>query len=143
MAFRYQAINPKGKTVCDTVEAPSLQEAIDALRGKGLFVTKLEVDTGAGAQSGPSGAPVKAHGKLKDVLFFTQQMAMLIRSGARVVQGLEAIESQTVRPGWRRVLESIRTDVEEGRPLSIALGQFPRLFTPVYVNMVAAGEASG
>ncbi len=142
MAFRYQAIDAKGATVSSTVEATSLQHAAELLREKGMFVTRLD------AEDQPGEIPVLRHdvkpgGKLKDVIFFTQQMSMLLRSGARVVQAIDAIESQTMRPRWRKVLQSIRIDVEEGRPLSVALGQFPRLFPAVYANMVAAGEASG
>ncbi len=142
MAFRYQAIDTQGHTVSDAVEAASFHEAAELLRGQGLFVTRLEAGEPQ-EQAAPRRRQVKPGGKLKDVLFFTQQMAMLIRSGARVVQALEAIESQTARACWRAVVASVRTDVEEGRPLSTALSAFPRLFPAVYVNMVAAGEASG
>lgn len=146
MPFAYEAIDTRGLTVHNTVEASSLQQAAEMLRDKGLFVTRLEPTTGS--TSATTDTPVthkrsRPGGRLKDVIFFTQQMSMLIRSGARVVQGIEVVESQTTRPRWREVLRAIRIDVEEGRPLSTALAQFPRLFAPVYVNIVAAGEASG
>lgn len=144
MPFRYQAIDAQGKTVTDVIDAPSLREAGDLLRERRLFVTRLTAteepvpDTPAG-----SAAEVKAGGKLKEVVFFTQQMSMLIRSGARVVQALEAVQSQCQRAAWRKVVSEIRSEVEAGRPLSTALARFPKQFTAVYVNMVSAGEASG
>ena len=144
MPFRYQAIDAQGRTVTDVIDAPSLREAGDLLRERRLFVTRLvATDEAVSQTSGGTTTEVKAGGKLKDIVFFTQQMSMLIRSGARVVQALNAVESQCQRPGWRKVVTEIRTDVEAGRPLSTALAKFPRQFSAVYVNMISAGEASG
>lgn len=144
MAFRYQAIDAAGKNVSDVVDAGSAREAADILRDRRLFVTKLEpTDEAAPDPTTGLAADLQAYGKLKEVVFFTQQMSMLIRSGARVVQALAAVEIQCQRPAWRKVVSTIRADVEQGRPFSTALGRFPNEFTAVYVNMVAAGEASG
>ncbi len=142
MAFRYQAINPSGQTVADMIEASSTQHAAELLRERGLFVTRIDSAESMAAEAA-SGRRVKPGGKLRDVIFFTQQMSMLIRSGARVVQAMEAIEEQTHRPRWRAVVHALREDVEEGRTMSAALSRFPKLFSPVFVNMVMAGEASG
>lgn len=146
MAFRYQAIDAQGRTVSDVVDAPSVREAADLLREKRLFVTRIDPTDEAASSAAVSGSPAadtRANGKLREIVFFTQQMSMLIRSGARVVQAMEAVEVQCQRPAWRNVVGTVRLDVEQGRPLSQALARFPKLFTPVYVNMVAAGEASG
>lgn len=144
MPYRYQAIDAQGRTVTDVIDAPSLREAGDLLRERRLFVTRLD-ETGDAAGESPVGADarIKANGKLKEIVFFTQQMSMLIRSGARMMQALAAVETQCQRPGWRKIVASVRREVEEGRPLSTALARFPREFTSVYVNMVSAGEASG
>ncbi|GMV98268.1 MAG: type II secretion system F family protein [Phycisphaerae bacterium] len=144
MPFRYQAIDAQGRNVTDVIEAASAREAADLLRDRRLFVTRLDPTDQAPAEAAAGAAgETQADGKLKEVVFFTQQMSMLIRSGARVVQALSAVEIQCQRPAWRKVVATIRMDVEEGRPFSTALARFPRQFSPVYVNMVAAGEASG
>lgn len=144
MSFRYHAINSAGQAEVDTISAASPREAADLLRERGLFVTQIDaVADGDVDSGGTSTGGTKAGGRLGDVIFFTQQMSMLIRSGAQVVQALEAIEEQTQRPAWREVIRTVRLEVEEGRPLSEALGHFPRLFTGVYTSMIAAGEASG
>ena len=144
MAFRYQAIDSVGQTVADTVHANSPREAADLLRERGLFVTQIDpVQDGTADFAAAPADNVKAGGRLRDVLLFSQQMSMLIRAGSRVVQALEAIEEQSSRAAWRAVVRTIRQDVEEGRPLSEALSRFPTQFTAVYTNMVAAGEASG
>jgi type II secretory pathway component PulF len=128
----------------DVIEARSSSEAADILRERGLFVTQIDqVEDDSYHISLPSGKDPQSGVKTQDIVFFTQQMSMLIRSGARVVQALEAIEEQCQRAAWRRVVHLIRMDVEEGKPLSKALGQFSRLFPGVFTNMIAAGEASG
>lgn len=143
MPFRYQAIDPQGKTVTDVIDATSAREAADLLRDRRLFVTQLTETSEAATTVAPGTTEGKADGKLKEVVFFTQQLSMLIRSGARVTQALTVMENQCQRPAWRRVVSSVRSEVEAGRPLSTALARFPKLFTPVYVNMISAGEASG
>lgn len=144
MAFRYQAIDASGNTLADVVNAASLDEAAGILRERGLLVTSLdraaEQETG-GAES--AGGPVGKGARFKDVLLFTQQMSMLLRSGAQVVGALEAVEEQTSRLQWKRVVRHIRSEVQNGHSISTAMSRFPDLFRGVYVSMVAAGEASG
>ena len=144
MAFCYHAIDAGGQTVVDEVDAGSREQAVELLRNRGLFVTSLEPTRGDDHPGGRSGSAAAGRkGKFRDVFLFTQQMSMLLRSGARVVEALEAVRSQHCRRAWAGVLASIYGDVEEGRPLSVALSRFPRLFPGVFVSMVTAGEASG
>jgi len=129
--------------VADSVHASSPREAADRLRERGLFVTQMDEVADGDQVSADARRSAKTGGRLRDVVLFTQQMSMLIRAGARVVEALEAIEEQITRPAWRATVRAIRADVEEGRPLNEALSRFPRLFTGVYISMIAAGEASG
>jgi len=145
MAYRYQAIDASGQNLVDVIDADSLTQAADMLRERGMFVTQIDQVDGAAADLSSKSSSGNSSSKVKsqDIVFFTQQMTMLIRSGARVVQALEAVESQAQRPAWKQVLHAIRIEVEEGKPLSVALTQFPELFSGVFTNMIAAGEASG
>ncbi|UCD30570.1 MAG: type II secretion system F family protein [Planctomycetota bacterium] len=144
MAYRYQAIDSSGKTMTDVIDADSTGEAAELLRERGLFITQIDKADGSALSLRLSSDKDPQSGvKRKDVIFFTQQMAMLIRSGAQIVQALEAIEEQSQRPAWRNMLGIIRLNIEEGQPLSMALGRFPKLFPLAFTNMIAAGEASG
>ena len=142
MAFKYQAVDAGGATVVDTVNAGSSHEAAELLRERGLFVTRID-EVGDDRQEAAVGGRSRAGGRLRDVVFFTQQMSMLIRAGARTMEALQAVEEQTQRPTWRATVHAIRADVEEGRPLSEAVSRFPGQFNGIYVSMIAAGEASG
>jgi len=142
MAFRYQAIDSAGQTVDDVVDVGSATEAADLLRDRGLFVTQLDEGHQVDAHSTSAGQPGKGV-KFRDVVLFTQQMSMLLRSGAQVFEALDTLEDVSRKPGWQTLIARLRLDVEEGRPLSTALAQFPKLFSGIYVSMITAGEASG
>ena len=143
MGFRFQAIDAAGQTLTDVVEAASAPEASALLRERGLFVTRLDEDGATGTESVTASDDGGKGAKFRDVLLFTQQMSMLIRSGAQVIEALDAIEDQNQRVAWQRVMAGIRFDLQEGKPLSVALERYPKLFSGIYVNMITAGEASG
>lgn len=76
------------------------------------------------------------------LVLFTRQMSMLLTSGSGLVPALAAIGPQMRAPRHQRMLEMIRTDLEEGITLTEALGRFPRAFDASYCAVVAAGESS-
>jgi type IV pilus assembly protein PilC len=73
----------------------------------------------------------------------TTQLAVMIRAGISLRAALEGIADQTENVKFKRVLMSIKHDVESGKQFSDALTRHPRLFGPLYVNMVRASEMSG
>jgi type II secretory pathway component PulF len=80
---------------------------------------------------------------LSDRVTFTQQLAMLLRSGNGLLPSLHAIASQTRQPLLRRALERVHERLESGCNLSDALEQHPETFDTLYVSIVRAGEATG
>jgi type IV pilus assembly protein PilC len=79
----------------------------------------------------------------KDILAFTNQLAVMVRAGISLPEALESIACQTENQRFRRIIERIKTDIESGMSLSSALAQHPNVFNNLYVNMVAAAEVSG
>ncbi|HRX83810.1 MAG TPA: type II secretion system F family protein [Phycisphaerae bacterium] len=79
---------------------------------------------------------------VSQLVLFTRQMAMLLTSGSGLVPALAAIGPQMRHERHKRMLEAIRTDLEEGSTLTEALGRFPRAFDASYCAVVAAGESS-
>ena len=78
-----------------------------------------------------------------EVLDFTTQLAVMVRAGISLRVALEGIASNTASAALRETLYSIKEDVEAGCTFSDAISQYPKLFTPLYVNMVRASELSG
>lgn len=79
----------------------------------------------------------------KDILHFTSQLAVMIRAGISLQEALEGIGSQQDNMKFKAVLRDLKVRIEEGNSFSQALAEHPQIFNNLYVNMVAAAEASG
>lgn len=88
---------------------------------------------------GSAGSPVGA----KDIAFFSRQMAIMMKSGVPIVSALEIIGSGHKNPRMRKLVESIRTDIEGGSSLHEAISRHPVQFDELYRNLVRAGEGAG
>lgn len=150
MKLAYQAINQQGVAVNDRLEAGSIEEASESLRSRGLFVTEIlpenesEALSASSKSGGASGA--RQGGKtrrLREVAMFSRQLQVLVSTGTPLADAVAALERQTREGAFREVIATIRRDVEEGSPLSLALAQHPAYFDEVFRNVVLAGESSG
>jgi type IV pilus assembly protein PilC len=79
----------------------------------------------------------------KHVLDFTTQLAVMIRAGINLRAALDGIADQTTHLGFKRVISQLKADVEGGKQFSEAIARYPKLFNPLYINMVRASEMSG
>ena len=79
----------------------------------------------------------------RDIVIFTRQFATMINSGLPLVQSLDILAEQSENQSLRKVIQEVLYDVESGHTLADAMGSHPKVFTELYVNMVAAGEAGG
>jgi len=81
--------------------------------------------------------------KDKDIVIFTRQFATMIDAGLPLVQALDILSTQVENKVLSNTLQQVKADVESGATYADALRKHPRVFTELYVNMVAAGEAGG
>lgn len=88
---------------------------------------------------GSAGSPVGA----KDIAFFSRQMAIMMKSGVPIVSSLEIIGSGHKNPRMRKLVDSVRTDIEGGSSLYEAISRHPVQFDELYRNLVRAGEGAG
>ncbi len=79
----------------------------------------------------------------KDILDFTTQLAVMIRAGISIRNALDGIADQVQNQNFKKTLIQIKVDIEAGKQFSEAISRHPRLFGPLYVNMVRASEMSG
>ncbi|MEM1329088.1 MAG: type II secretion system F family protein [Planctomycetota bacterium] len=144
--YRYQARNNGGQVQQGVLSADSAATAAAVLRNQGLHVMGLS-PAGAGA----AGASLidrfhdlnKRPPKQKDVLDFTTQLAVMMRAGINLRSALEGIAEQTTQREFKKVITSLKNDVESGKQFSEAIAKYPKLFGPLYINMVRASEMSG
>jgi type IV pilus assembly protein PilC len=81
--------------------------------------------------------------KLKDLLMFTRQFAVMIKAGVNLVNCLNLMGQQAENKNLNTIIHELRSAVEGGESLHVALNRFPRVFPPIYIHMIEAGEAGG
>jgi type IV pilus assembly protein PilC len=81
--------------------------------------------------------------KSKDLALFTRQFSVMLDAGLPLVQCLEILAQQQDNKHFQKVIFQTRADVEAGMTLADAMAKHPRVFEPLYTNMVAAGETGG
>ena len=81
--------------------------------------------------------------KFSDLIMFTRQLATLQKAGLPILLSLSALRQQTQNKIFKEVIAQINRDIESGLSLSKALEKYPRIFNPLYINMITSGEASG
>ncbi len=88
---------------------------------------------------GAAGSPIKP----KDIAFFSRQMATMMKSGVPIVGALDIIASGHKNPRMKKMVDSVRTDIEGGSSLYEAVSKHPVQFDELYRNLVRAGEGAG
>lgn len=135
--FTYQAKDAKtGKKVKARVQADDEQSAAKLIREQGLTPLSIKAERGEGG--------FRWHRiRTKDKVLFSRQLSTLINAGLPLVQSLRQVSQQTTNKAFQVVINQVITDVEAGISFSAALSKHPTVFNKVFVNLVAAGEASG
>lgn len=135
-----------GKSIKGVVQAENLRDAKTKIRKMDIFV--LEINEDQRAQGAEAGAGIWAKltrkpPKQEDIALATKQFAILLRSGVDINDALRAISDQVENAELQAVYLKIREFVSEGKSLSEAHSQFPKVFSSIYINMIAAAERSG
>jgi type IV pilus assembly protein PilC len=137
--FAWKAVDALGAQTSGTVDADSKGAVIDQLRQKGLVVLEVKDKQTSKEITLPGMGSVKSG----DLTIMTRQLATMIGSGMTILRALMIIESQTANKMLQETLMTISKEVEAGTPFSDALEKHPKIFSPLYVSMVRAGETGG
>jgi len=145
-SYKFQVRAQDGQVKSGTMQADNAGAAAAVLRNQGVHV--VSIDSLRGGSNGESfletfrklnsGRPSQKH-----VLDFTTQLAVMIRAGINLRSALDGIADQTDHAGFKKVIVDIKQNVESGKQFSEALVNYPKLFGPLYINMVRASEMSG
>ena len=142
--FEYKGIS-YGKYVEGEIEALNNAEAAHKLKEQKVIITKLKEAKKKKPvikkekKSFSFGTGIKA----QEILIFCKQFATMLRAGLPVLNTLEMLEGQTTRPPMKKVIQTIKKDLESGNALSKCFEKHPKIFDTVVVNLIKAGEASG
>ena len=158
--FTFEAMNSSGQEVKDDIEAASSEEAIQKIRAKGYFPTKVKEKAAkkGAAKKKSSGATAEEVQSLtpkrkmpfsiggvpqKQLVAFTRQLSTLQDAGLPILRSLQILESQQ-KPGlFKAIVGGVADDVEGGSSLSESMAHYPKAFDKLFVNMIHAGELGG
>jgi len=147
-SFAYQAKDASGKSVNGVIEAENERVLRAKLREMNYYVTGITQKQTAGLQADVGTMFGGILGKFKGVseqalVVFARQFATMINAGLAMVRCLDVLGIQTEDAQLKPVIVQVRREVEGGSTLANALGKFPKVFSPLFVNMVRAGELGG
>src|SRR5256885_4363326 len=136
--YTYRGTNRAGGNVRGKMTATNRGEQQTLWNRQQITATKMS-EKGREINLPTFGAGVNA----KELAIFTRQFSVMIDAGLPLVQCLEILASQQENKTFQKVLVNTRSAVEGGTTLSAAMKQSPKVFDPLYTNMVEAGETGG
>ena len=144
--YEYRALDIKGKSLKGIIDAESVFAARQRLRETNIFPVDLKETSAEEKNKAPTGRSIYAlfnRVSLQEVSVMTRQLATLLGASLPLVPSLTALISQTTNPRLKKTLAQIKEEVNEGKSLARSISNYPGIFSPFYINMVRAGEASG
>lgn len=141
--YAYKGMDRTGKEVKNTINVESIVAAKQRLKSMGIMLIDIKEEKAKGTTAGGGGFRLGGSVKVDDLALMTRQLATLIKAKIQIVEALSALVDQVEDKNLRLVLSDARQKVNEGASLAKALGDHPKVFNSIYVNMVDAGEASG
>jgi type IV pilus assembly protein PilC len=139
--FEYSVRDRRGKLVGGKLEAPSEAALVQKLVGMGFApISVREANKG---MSREITLPGSNRVKIKDLAIMSRQFATMINSGLSLIRALAILSEQTENKALGRTLGEVRAAVEAGQSLSSAFSKHPKVFPPLVINMVRAGEVGG
>lgn len=160
--FKYKAIDPNSEEISGIIEADSVQDAITKVKSKGYYLIELnetEVEEQLPVLTEEKRKEIKKSKRInkaiiipflgigtvksQDVAVFTRQLATMINAGLPLVRSLNVLREQLQSGPLRDIIVSLSDEITTGGSLSEALSKYPKVFSPLYVNMIRAGESGG
>ena len=139
MRLRYKAATKDGKLSQGLLDARDISEAANYLRAKQLIpiqITRIDNQIW-------NNLPMIGGVKNSDLVLFTRQLSSMLASGLTLMRSLEILKDQMQNENMSEVVTTIINDVEEGKTLAQAIEKHPKVFTPIYVSIIRAGEQGG
>lgn len=141
MKYSYIAVDANSKVKKGSIDAPNLKSATQMLIDEGLFVRKIS----------PAASPLKINFKeisfggvsLMEKTLFIKHLGTMVKSGINLNEALEVIASQTTSGRFKKIIFNILEQIKTGQTLAKSLARYPKVFDPLFINIIKVGEESG
>ena len=137
--YKYVGRTRKGTIKKGTIEAINKTSAVAKLREMGISPREITEAKGLLYKEISIGAPVKQ----QDFVIYCRQFATLIRAGVSIVDSTNILSRQTESKALAKVLQDVEERLRSGMAFSDAVAEHPKVFPPIFINMVRAGETTG
>jgi len=143
-AYRYRALDTRGKLVKGYLEGDSERQVRGQLRARSLRPVEVEeANRPAASGESPWQHLLRPRISAGDLAMVTRQLATLVQSNLPLDEALQAAAQQSRSSRIKGILLQVRSRVSEGYTLAYAMGEFPQVFNEMYRAMVNAGEHAG
>ena len=140
--YNYQAINENGETVSGNLDAESLDAVNHILNSRNLIPSKI-TEKSKSAESPLTSLLGMNKVSVMDLIMFTKQFHSMLIAGIPMLRILSILEDQTENAALKNTISKIIQDINQGASLSDAMSKYPKIFSPLYCDMIKAGEISG
>ncbi len=140
--FKYTARDQTGRVFTGSVAAGSIADLRENLRQKDQYLTSAK-ESAQKVQTAQAPLFRRRKPKLGDLVVMSRQFATLFRAGLSIPESLNTASSQCESPALGEALQAVRLDVMTGSTLTDAMRKHPKMFNPMMISLVQAGEVGG
>lgn len=143
--YAWRGRNPRGDAVQGQLEALSESGVADQLKALGVLPVHIAI-TAAKAEGGLEQWLSRLNRKpivVEDILVFSRQMYTLNKAGVPILRALAGLQDSATKPAMVEMLQDIRSSLDQGRELSVAMAKYQKIFGPFYISMIRVGEMTG
>ncbi|NOY79073.1 MAG: type II secretion system F family protein [Calditrichaeota bacterium] len=139
--YKFRARDLTGNVHKGIISAESLDDAVHSLREKNYYPVVLTRQRGNRLDKLSAGSAVRISSK--ELMLFCTQLATLLGAGVSLASALSTVTKQIKNLPFQKIVSHLENDVTQGHSFSAALSKYPKIFPPLLVNMIKAGEESG
>lgn len=141
MRFDYEATSSNGRTEKGIYEAENVEAVAAWLAGKGL--SPLRITSAPSKKTGVFVMSIGAGLSVSEKIFLLKYLSTMLHAGLQLGESVDILLSEATRPFMKRFLQEAKSNIERGLPLSVAFKSNQKYFSPIFVGVIEAGEASG
>ena len=146
--FRFSGRDAQGRKVSGTRQAASAEALAGVLLAERIDPLSIDALAEPAAGSGDAWRALRRllgreRVELEELIIFCRQMYSLSKAGVPIIRAIGGLGESARNPHLREVLQALRSDLEGGTALAVALGNHPKVFNPLFISMVSVGENTG
>jgi type II secretory pathway component PulF len=138
-SFAYKGFDRSGAKVSGDIRAEDLNSARVLLQTQGILIQQLKPQQLTESSFGFQSAKLK----LADLELLTSELSVLLDAGLKIDKGIDILSESNKKPALAKLLDSISSDLKNGKQFSEAVARFSDVFGPLYINLIRIGESTG